>query len=113
LSSHPLVRDVAVFGVPDADLGETVFALVELDVSETGDLALAQELADHCAGVLARFKLPRRIAFGSVGRTETGKIGKAALRDQFREGIQGFAVNRVGRSDGPFVSVSQKEAHHV
>jgi long-chain acyl-CoA synthetase len=113
LSSHPLVRDVAVFGIPDNDLGESVFALIELDAFKTGNLTLAQELADHCATELARFKLPRRIAFGSVGRSETGKIGKATLRDNYRCGTLGFAISPLGESKIEFVPVSQNQDYHV
>lgn len=92
LASHAAVYDTAVFGIRDADFGESVFALVELVSGQTGDAALAQQLADHAAASLARFKLPRRIAFGSVGRTETGKVHKAKLRDAYASGTGGYAV---------------------
>ncbi len=113
LSSHPMVRDVAVFGIPDADLGESVCALIELDASEPGDLALAQELIDHCITTIAQFKLPRRIAFGSVSRTETGKIAKAVLRDQHKCGTKGFAISPARNNDVRTVPLPQKEAHNV
>jgi long-chain acyl-CoA synthetase len=113
LSSHPLVRDVAVFGIPDADLGESVFALVELGASETADSALAQELVDHCAITLAGFKLPRRIVFGSVNRTETGKIAKADLRNQHNCGTQGYAISPSRNNDVRFVPLLRNEAYNV
>jgi long-chain acyl-CoA synthetase len=112
-SSHILVRDVAVFGVADADLGESVFALIELEETEDGDPSLAQELVDHCATKLARFKLPRRIAFGSVGRSETGKIAKAHLRDAYQCGSRGFAIRPTPESHKSFVAMPQNEAHPV
>ena len=95
LSAHSAVRDIAVFGIADPDLGEAVFALIELAPGLSGDAALAQAIADHAAPVLARHKRPRRIAFGSVGRTETGKLMKAQLREA--AGVDaGFAVTTRG-----------------
>lgn len=92
LIGHPAVQDVAVFAVPDADLGEAVFTLIEVAHSHNADASLAQNVADYAAQHLARYKLPRRIAFGSVGRTETGKLHKASLRDQYCSGDAGFPV---------------------
>lgn len=90
LYGHPAVRDVAVFAVPDADLGESVFALIELNEGHRGDAALSNALSHHAAQSLARFKLPRRIAFGTVDRSETGKVQKAKLRELYSDGVSGF-----------------------
>ena len=81
LASHPSVQDCAVFGVPDADLGETVFALVEPGHDAPANPALADALSDHLRERLAPWKVPRIIRFGRVGRTETGKVAKATLRE--------------------------------
>lgn len=56
LRTHPLVDDVAIVGVPDAQWGEVVCAVI----TSTGEPSLA-DLRDHCADVLAKHKHPRRM----------------------------------------------------
>ncbi|MEO8713981.1 MAG: acyl-CoA synthetase [Acetobacteraceae bacterium] len=82
LVTHPKVRDVAVFGVPDAEMGERVVAVVE-PMAEP-DPALAAELMDHAARHLARYKLPKLIEFtDALPRLPTGKLYKKTLRDEY------------------------------
>jgi long-chain acyl-CoA synthetase len=85
------VADCAVFGVPDRDLGEQVFAVIELANGLVGNAALAARIGEQLRTSLAGYKIPRRIAFASVGRTETGKLMKAELRRRFANG-EGFRV---------------------
>ena len=68
-------------GAPDELWGEIPVAFVTLrDGSEVDP----HELVEHVRGQLARFKAPKRIVFGPLPKTATGKIQKFVLRDQVR-----------------------------
>ncbi len=84
LITHPKVFDAAVFGVPNADLGEEVKAVVQPmpDVA-VGD-ALTEELLSFCGEHLARQKVPRSIDYtDELPRLPTGKLYKRILRDHY------------------------------
>jgi fatty-acyl-CoA synthase len=87
LVMHPDVADVAVFGVPNADLGEEVKAVVQLEPGvEPGD-TVATSLLGYAAMHLARFKVPRSIDFvETLPRLPTGKLYKRLLREPYWEG---------------------------
>jgi acyl-CoA synthetase (AMP-forming)/AMP-acid ligase II len=84
LLEHELVRDAAVVGIPDAEYGEQVAAIVQVaDVARAGNLD--QELREFLAPKLARFKIPSsiRLTAEDLPRTATGKLLKRQLRESF------------------------------
>jgi len=84
LITHPKVADAAVFGVPNADLGEEVKGVVQaMPGVETGP-DLEGELIAFCGQHLARQKCPRSIDFETeLPRLPTGKLYKRILRDRY------------------------------
>ncbi|MDH3512511.1 MAG: AMP-binding protein [Gammaproteobacteria bacterium] len=80
ISSHPKVRDVAVVGIHDDDLGQRVHAIVEpIDFESPPDQV---ELDVMCCNQLARYKSPRTYEMlRKLPRNEAGKIRRLALRE--------------------------------
>ena len=79
--SHPAVLACAVVATPDPKWGETPCAFVEL--KEGAGVSEAEMIA-HCRAALAHFKTPRKVVFGVLPKTSTGKIQKFMLREQAR-----------------------------
>ena len=87
LSQHPDVDDVAVFGVPNDDLGEEVKAAVQLVAGVADDAATEGRLLAYCRENLAKFKCPRSVDFvPEFPRDPNGKVYKRRLRDPYWAG---------------------------
>ncbi len=77
LVRHPLVAQAAVVGVPDETWGEVGVAFVE---AEPGVTLTPEEVLDHARGLLAPYKLPRKVhVVSELPRTGIGKLARNEL----------------------------------
>jgi len=79
LYKHPAVGEAAVVAMADEQWGEVPCAFIELKASED---VTEQELIEFCSKNMARFKKPKKVIFGPLPKTATGKIQKTVLRER-------------------------------
>jgi long-chain acyl-CoA synthetase len=86
LIQHPKVSDVAVFGIPNAEFGEEVKAVVQPRDPAEGQIALAQELIAWCKERLSGVKCPKSIDFSAaLPRLENGKLYKREIAQSYQK----------------------------
>jgi len=83
LYRHPQVMEAAVVARPDEFWGETPCAFVTLK-PDAGEVPEADIIA-WCRANMAHYKAPKKIVFGPLPKTSTGKVQKYALRDRAKE----------------------------
>ena len=84
LTLHPDVVDVAVFGVPDAEMGEAVKAVVQPRDMDRAGPQLEAELIAFVRARLSHVKCPKSIDFlAELPRHDTGKLYKRLLKDKY------------------------------
>jgi len=81
LYRHPAVLAAAVVAQPDPKWGETPCAFIEV---RPGAQVSEADLIEHCRKHMARFKAPRKVIFGELPKTSTGKVQKFILRERAR-----------------------------
>ncbi|UEM22909.1 AMP-binding protein [Skermanella mucosa] len=86
LYTHPRIKDVQVFGVPDERFGEQLCAWIHV---QDGETLTEEEVLEFCRGSIAHYKLPRYIRFvDGFPMTVTGKIQKFIMRQKMVEELK-------------------------
>lgn len=92
LRQHPAVSEAAVVGIADHNYGEVIKAYV---VVKPGLHVTEQELITHCAGLLARYKIPSTVEFRQeLPRTVIGKVLRRTMR---AEAAEAYAKDQLQR----------------
>ena len=82
LQSHPEIYDVAVIGLPDERLVETIAAVIEV---KPGKNLTRKEVNEFCEQNLPRYKRPRHVIFDKVLRNHVGDIEKPKMRQKYAD----------------------------
>ena len=85
LKSHDAVYDAVVVGVPDDRFGQRVCAVVQLADGQSADL---EELAGHCRGAIAGYKVPRElVVVDAIVRSPVGKADYRWAKDTAHDAL--------------------------
>lgn len=82
LFKHPKILEAAVVASSDPKWGEVPCAFVTL---KQGQEMSVEELIAYCREEMAGFKIPKKVVFGPIDKTSTGKVQKYLLRDRAEE----------------------------
>ena len=93
IQQHPKVQDIAVFGVPNQDMGEEIKAVIELTPGTEPSDAVREDIIAYYQDRMAKQKWPHSIDFtDDMPRDPNGKLYKRKLRDPYWEGHEGKIV---------------------
>jgi fatty-acyl-CoA synthase len=86
LFTHPSIREVQCFGIPDRRFGEQLAAWVR---PKEGALLTEDEVVDFCRGKISHFKIPGYVrVVDEFPMTVTGKIQKYKMREAMCEELR-------------------------
>lgn len=87
LADHPAVTDVALFGIPDDEMGEQLVGLV----SRKDGTTTPDDLVEFCRRSIAGYKVPRHlVVVPEVPRSPMGKVDKRSARDMYLAAERGL-----------------------
>ena len=89
LFKHPKILEAAVVASSDKKWGEVPCAFISL---KSGQELPVDELIAYCREELAGFKIPKKVVFGSIAKTSTGKVQKFLLREKAEQ--VGYALKK-------------------
>ena len=79
LFKHPKILEAAVVASTNEKWGEVPCAFVAL---KEGEELTVEELISYCREEMAGFKIPKKVVFGPIDKTSTGKVQKYLLRER-------------------------------
>jgi long-chain acyl-CoA synthetase len=93
IQQHAQVQDVAVFGIPNKDMGEEIKAVIELIPGTEATDAIRDDIEAFYRDKMAKQKWPHSIDFtDDMPRDPNGKLYKRKLKDPYWEGHDGKIV---------------------
>jgi long-chain acyl-CoA synthetase len=85
LKTHPKIKEAAVIGAPDEEVGMNIKAVIVMQTDARGKLT-EEEVISYCREKLEAYKIPKIIEFRrEIPRTDVGKVSRRELREE-REG---------------------------
>jgi len=84
MHNHPIIEDVAVFGIPNEEWGQEVKAAVQLRPGHSPSKSLEEDIRDWLNGKIASYKIPKSVdVHEQLPRFSNGKLHRRVLRDAY------------------------------